>query len=76
MAAAWPTLSSATPGVKVLELMPDDEFRPDFWSLSNKLGHIYGFLGCPVTGSHGEQRLVPDFQHFRDLLTTLEAYET
>ena len=63
------------PGVKVLELMPDDEFRPDFWSLSNKLGHIYGFLGCPVVGGHGEDRLVPDLQHFRDVFTTLEAYQ-
>jgi hypothetical protein len=63
------------PGVKVLELMAEDEFRPDFWSLSNKLGHIYGFLGCPVAGGQGEERLVPDLPHFRDLFTALLAYQ-
>jgi hypothetical protein len=63
------------PGVKVLELMPDDAFRPDFWSLAGKLGHVYGFLGCPVTSEQGDPRLVPNFQHFRDLFNTLEAYQ-
>jgi hypothetical protein len=63
------------PGVKVLELMQDNAFRPDFWSLSNKLGHVHGFLGCPATGGPGEERLMPDLRPFRDLFTTLEAYQ-
>jgi len=65
----------SNPGVKVLELMPDDEFNPRFWTLANKLGHIYGFTGCKVTGSAGDERLVPDFQSFRDLFHMLEAYQ-
>jgi hypothetical protein len=64
------------PGVKVLELMPDDVFRPDFWRLSNKLGHVYGFLGCPVTGGLGEARLAPNFASFQALFNTLEAYQS
>jgi hypothetical protein len=60
----------SSPGVKVLELMPDDEFRPRFWTLANKLGHVYGFLSCPSA-----ERLVPDFQAFRDLFHMLEAYQ-
>jgi hypothetical protein len=63
------------PGVKVLELMPDDEFRPDFWTLANKLGHVYGFIGCPVTGSSGDERLVPELKDFRNLFNMLDAYE-
>jgi hypothetical protein len=63
------------PGVKVLELMPDDEFRPDFWRLANKLGHVYGFLGCPVKGAQGEGRLVPDAPHFQALFNMLESYQ-
>lgn len=63
------------PGVKVLEMMPDDQFRPDFWTLANKLGHVYGFIGCPVAGASGDERLSPDFQHFRDLFHMLEAYQ-
>jgi hypothetical protein len=63
------------PGVKVLELMPEDAFRPDFWTLANKLGHIYGFIGCPVSGGSGDERLVPDIQPFKDVFHTLEAYQ-
>jgi hypothetical protein len=63
------------PGVKVLELMPDDEFRPDFWRLANKLGHVYGFIGCPVKGAQGEGRLVPDAPHFQALFNMLESYQ-
>jgi capsular polysaccharide biosynthesis protein len=63
------------PGVKVLELMPDAAFVPDFWRLSNKLGHIYGFLGCPVSGAKGEERVVPDLGHFQALFNTLESYQ-
>jgi len=63
------------PGVKVLEMMPDDEFRPEFWTLCNKLGHVYGFLGCPTAGASGDERLAPDFQYFRNLFHMLEAYQ-
>jgi capsular polysaccharide biosynthesis protein len=65
----------SNPGVKVLELMPDDEFRPGFWTLANKLGLVYGFLGCPVTGASGDERLVPELKDFRNLFNMLEAYE-
>ncbi len=64
------------PGVKVLELMPDDAFKPDFWRLASKLGHAYGFLGCPGTGARGEERLVPDPSAFQALFNILEAYQT
>jgi hypothetical protein len=70
MAAAWPTS-----GVKVLELRPDDAFRPDFWRLSSKLGLVYGFLGCSVSGGRDEARLVPDAARFEALFNTLEAYQ-
>jgi hypothetical protein len=63
------------PGVKVLELMSDEDFQPDFWTLSNKLGHVYGFMGCPTMGAIGDERLMPDVKGFRDLFQTLEAYE-
>jgi hypothetical protein len=63
------------PGVKVLELMPEDEFHSDFWQLSNKLGHVYGFMGCQVAGGAGNERLFPDFEAFRALFNTLEAYQ-
>jgi hypothetical protein len=60
------------PGVKVLELMPDDAFRPDYWRLAEKLGHVYGFLGCPRAGEAG---LVPDLAALRDLCCRLDAYQ-
>jgi capsular polysaccharide biosynthesis protein len=63
------------PGVKVLELMAEDDFRPDFWTLANKLDHIYGFLGCPTAGVPSDMRLTPDFARFRDLFHVLEAYQ-
>lgn len=63
------------PGVKVLELMPEDEFQHDFWTLCNKLGHVYGFMGCPVAGGTGDERLMPDLGTFKNLFHMLDAFQ-
>ena len=38
------------PGACVLELMPEDRFRRDYWLLAEKMGLNYGVLPCRGDG--------------------------
>lgn len=58
------------PGLRVIELMSDTQFRPDIWKLCGKLGHLHGFLGGPAEGN----ALDPDPDRFRDLLSAIESF--
>jgi capsular polysaccharide biosynthesis protein len=64
----------STPGVKVLEVMDEGGFAPDFWRLSGKLGHVYGFMGCPTVATPMGPRLAPDADRFRYLFKVLEGF--
>ncbi len=61
------------PGTRVLELMPDREFRPRYWLMAEKLGLNYGVLPCPASGAGGN--LKADIGRFRALFRMLRAME-
>lgn len=46
---ALANLIFAPPGLKVIEISPDAEFRPYYWRLAAKLGLSYAVLPCPTT---------------------------
>jgi hypothetical protein len=64
----------STPGVKVLEVMDEAAFAPEFWRLSGKLGHVYGFMGCRTVSTPVGRRLAPDVERFRDVFRLLEGF--
>ena len=64
----------ARPGLRVLELMDGGEFEPDIWRLCGKLGHLYGFLGCPSDPEDPQARLDPDADRFRNVFQMLDNY--
>jgi hypothetical protein len=64
----------STPGLKVLELVDEGGFAPDFWRLCGKLGHVYGFMGCRSVATPMGPRLAPDAERFRYLFKVLEGF--
>jgi hypothetical protein len=62
------------PGTRVIELMPDDQCRPAFWSIANKLGHVHAMLGCPTDDGSFDGRLMVDPRRLAAIYRMVTAY--
>jgi hypothetical protein len=64
------------PGARVMEFMPQQEYRSFFADISDKLGHAHAVLPCP-TSDHGFQgEMTVDIGAMRSLLDQLAAWRT
>jgi hypothetical protein len=62
------------PGTKVIELMPNDQFRPAVWSMANKLGHVHALLGCPTHDGSFDGRLIVDNRRLAAIHRMVTSY--
>ncbi len=74
--SALTNLMFCSPGTKVLELMPECEFRTYFWLIAEKLGLPYAVLPCPTHDKGFNGTLTVDADRFRALFKMLRAVES
>jgi hypothetical protein len=70
---ALANLLFAQPGTKVLEISPDDEFRPYYWRLGAKLGMAYAVLPCATVERSFDGTLKVAMDRLRALYGMLNA---
>jgi hypothetical protein len=58
-------------GTRVLELAPDDAFRPNFWQMSEKLGLLHAVLPCETIDTTAQSDLLVDIEQLRALFRML-----
>lgn len=61
-------------GARVIELMPDMQCRPAFWSIANKLGLTYAMLGCSTHDMSFEGRLMVDVKRLAAIYRMVTSY--
>jgi hypothetical protein len=71
--AGLSNLLFASPGCKVIELMPESEMRPFFCYIGARLEHTYGMLPCPTHDGNFNGQMTVDIDKFRALLTMVMA---
>jgi hypothetical protein len=63
----------AQAGTKVLEIAPDESFRPYYWRLAGKLGLAYAVLPTPTTGRGLDGALRVSAERLRSLYRMLNS---
>jgi hypothetical protein len=71
--AALANLMFCSAGTKVLEMSPDQEYRPFFNQISYKLGLAHAVLPCPTDDGTFFGRLIVPMDRFKRLLTLLQS---
>jgi capsular polysaccharide biosynthesis protein len=62
------------PGTKIIEFMPTAEMRPFFWSIAEKLKHVYAMQFCAPVGTQGFQAPIDvDIEKLGRLFRMIEA---
>lgn len=61
------------PGTKVIEFSPDQQFRPYFSQISDKLGFCHGVLPCPTSNGGFDGDLTVDVVRLDALIAQMEA---